>query len=114
MKNKISILLLAISLLLCLGTSCSDDYIDYEVYGSISGTVIDQEGQPISNATVTLLPDTHNTTTGNDGTFEFINLNPSQYGVRAFKEGYLPNTVNVTIKAGDHRLVSLKLPKDNN
>lgn len=113
MKNKIGFLSLAFALLLCFATSCSDDYVDYNVLGAISGTVIDFDtGNPVQQATVTLSPSGMNTYTGDDGRFEFVDLDARQYTVTVQKTGYVTNRKTVTTIAGGNVDISLTLQKN--
>ena len=100
-------------MLLCSTTSCSDDLIDYNVLGSISGTVIDVDTHnPVRSATVTLSPSGYNTYTGDDGHFEFIDLDARQYTVTVQKTGYVTNRKTVTTIAGGNVDISLTLQKN--
>lgn len=113
MKIKFGSFLLVCAMLLCITTSCSDDLVDYDVFGSISGTVIDLDsGNPIQQATVTLSPSGYNTYTGYDGTFEFVDLDARQYTVTVQKTGYITNRKTVTTIAGGNVDISLTLQKN--
>lgn len=113
MKTKLGSLLMACAMLFCFATSCSDD-IDYNVLGGISGEVIDLDtGNPIQQATVTLSPSGMNTYTGDDGTFEFVDLDERQYTVTVQKTGYSANRKTVTIVAGRVIPIKLTLKKNN-
>ena len=113
MKNKIGFITLAFTMLLCISTSCKDEFVDYNVYGSISGTVVKQDGNPVQNALVTLKPSIQNAYTGYDGSFEFVNLGIRQYNIWVQKDGYEPNNITVTAVAGENvnvNLVLLEIP----
>lgn len=114
MKTKrISSLLFACAMLLCITTSCDDDFVDYDVLGTITGTVIDLDThEPIQSATVTLSPSGMNTFTGSDGYFEFLDLNARQYTVTVQKTGYVTNRKTVTTVAGGNVNISLTLQKN--
>ena len=113
MKIKFGFLSLVLALSLCFATSCSDDYVDYNVLGAISGTVIDLDtGDPISQATVTLSPSGMNTYTRDNGHFEFVDLDARQYTVTVQKTGYQTNRKTVTIIAGGNVDISLTLQKN--
>lgn len=113
MKIKSGFLSLAFALLLCFATACSDDFVDYNVLGSISGTVIDVDTHdPVQSATVTLSPSGYNTYTGDDGRFDFIDLDARQYTVTVQKAGYITNRKTVTIIAGGNVNISLTLKKN--
>lgn len=110
MKKRIGLVLMACIMLLGFATSC--DEVDYDVFGSISGTVIDLDsGDPIPQATVTLSPSGMNTYTGNDGTFEFLDLDARQYTVTVQKTGYQTNRKTVTTISGGNVNISLTLKK---
>lgn len=113
MKTKFGFFLMAFAMLFCFATSCSDD-IDYNVLGGISGEVIDLDtGNPIQQATVTLSPSGMNTYTGDDGTFEFVDLDERQYTVTVQKTGYSANRKTVNIIAGRVIPIKLTLKKNN-
>jgi Carboxypeptidase regulatory-like domain len=63
--------------------------------GSISGRVVNESGQPLSNASVWIRPDTPeglpvtNTTTNRDGVFKYSGLEPGAYTVNASVPGYI-------------------------
>ena len=114
MKIKFGLLSLAFAMLLCLFTSCDDGLVDYDVYCTISGTVLDLDtGNPIQSATVTLSPSGYNTYTGDDGRFEFIDLDARQYTVTVQKTGYVTNRKTVTTVAGGVVDINLTLQKTN-
>lgn len=61
-----------------------------ELPGSIYGTVEDKAtGEPIKSVWVELLPSGLKTTTGSDGAFEFIEIDPSVYSLSVRKAGYI-------------------------
>ena len=63
---------------------------DIELSGSIYGTVEDKAtGEPIKSVWVELLPSGLKTTTGSDGAFEFIEIDPSVYSLSVRKAGYI-------------------------
>lgn len=113
MRIKISSLVMAFAMLLCFTSSCTDDLVDYDVYCTISGTVIDLDTHdPVQSATVTLSPSGYNTYTGDDGRFEFIDLDARQYTVTVQKTGYVTNRKTVTTIAGGNVDISLTLKKN--
>lgn len=105
---------MACAMLLCFVTSCDDGMVDYDVFGTISGTVIDVDtGNPVQQATITLSPSGLNTYTGDDGHFEFLDLDARQYTVTVQKTGYKTNRKTVTTIAGGNVDVSLTMQKNN-
>ena len=98
--------------LIAVVTSCEP--VTYDTFCTISGTVIDLDtGDPIQQATVTLSPTGYDTYTGNDGYFEFIDLDARQYIVTVQKTGYVTNRKTVTTIAGGVVDVNLTLQKRN-
>ena len=104
--------LLFLMALIALVTSCEP--VTYDTFCTISGTVIDLEtGDPIQQATVTLSPSGLNTYTGDDGHFEFLDLDARQYTVTVQKTGYVTNRKTVTTVAGGVVDINLTLQKNN-
>ena len=95
--------LLALSALLAcvmLFGACKSNTLD--IYGKISGRVTDaKDGNPLSTATVTLVPGSKTQQTGADGSFLFENLDEGQYTVSVQKSGYQPNRKNLTVISGE-------------
>ena len=65
--------------------------------GVIRGTVVDQFGHPIENATVQTLPPTHSILTTNDG-FIFNNVEDGEYSLIVSKEGYRGGSAYVEVR----------------
>ncbi|WP_226038856.1 carboxypeptidase regulatory-like domain-containing protein [Natrinema sp. DC36] len=80
---------------------------------SIAGTVTDAEtGEPISNASVTVIGDsqTDETTTDSEGAFELAGLpGDRDYAVTVEKRGYEPTTETTTVPAGETATVDVSL-----
>ncbi len=85
-------------LALCTLCACSDD--EEVMRGTIYGKITDPSGENLASVTMTLSPGGLSRTTGNDGTFEMIDLEPGQYTLQAQKSGYKTNTKTVNIVAG--------------
>ena len=86
--------------------------VTYNTFGTISGTVLDFEtGTPIQNAAVTLNPTGKNAFTGSDGYFQFNDLDPQQYTVRAQKDGYSTDSKTVNVHAGETESITISLRK---
>ncbi len=68
--------------------------------GSTSGNVVNGEGQALEGATVEIISGTTvvgTMTTGTSGTFQFTDLAPGSYTVRASKDGYESDETTVII-----------------
>lgn len=88
-----------ISVVLLGLVSCSQPFV--ETFGSISGTVSDSgDAEPLSGVTVSLTPPGLSQITGEDGTFQFDNLDVQEYLVSFMKDGYHPMSQKVSVKPG--------------
>ena len=98
MKVK-NIRYILISFALVLFSTCAEDI---EVFtGNIIGKVTDaQTGETLKGVSITITPTGNTKTTGSDGTFEFIDLEPKQYEIQAKKDGYISNSKSVTVVTG--------------
>lgn len=96
-------------LLLCLVfTGCVDTVADTK--GNIRGKVVDSlTDEPIQGVTVTISPGGTSSVTGNDGSFEFIDLSPAQYSLQAQKSGYKTNYKQISIFAGENGVGDMTL-----
>lgn len=96
MKTKLFLCLLALTLFL----SCKKE--EYASYGSIYGTVTDSKsGNLLPNVTVILSPGGITKITGNDGLFEYNDLDPQQYTITVQKDGYNTNRKTITVIVGE-------------
>lgn len=87
--------------------------VEYDTFSTITGTVLDYDnGEPISNALITLTPGGANTYTGIDGQFQFDEVEATSYTVRAQKTGYGSNSKYVNAEAGQTANVSLTMKKN--
>lgn len=98
-RSIIYVVLLA-SFAIQISSCVKEDDLMNNNLGTITGTVSDEDGQPISGVDVTISgigePEI-SVTTGSDGEFTFENIQMKIYGVRFSKAGWL--TVSVTINA---------------
>lgn len=80
-------------------TSCSKD--ETPGFGSIYGIVTDSStSQPVYGVTVVLSPGNLSTTTGEDGHYEFVDLEAGQYKVQVQASNYQANSKQITVNAG--------------
>ncbi len=84
---------LVVSVCLCLGAMLMGSPLAAQsTYGSITGTIRDASGAAVPDATVTLTSATTDFratfTTGADGEYTFVNLNPGPYTVEVDKPGF--------------------------
>lgn len=93
---------------LLLFSACSESTV-YTI-GNICGTAIDAEtGDPLPDCDIALSPLKLSTTTENDGTFLFPNIEKGQYAVRASKTGYVPDSKDLTVISGQNSRVDFQL-----
>ena len=82
--------------------------------GSLYGVVTDKTtGEPVRNAGVELLPLGRKSVTGNDGNFEFINIEEGTYKLFVTKAGYKDTISNdIIVKSGlDYQQHSIQIEK---
>lgn len=89
--------------LLCLISilfiSCQEDTIQPELFGGISGTVLDEVTQmPIEGASVTTAPPTISVITDVNGQFTINEAPVGNYNISAAKFGYTKNTISINVK----------------
>lgn len=109
MRKRFLIFLMTVSAAIGL-TACEPE--SYDTYCSISGTVIESgTNEPIQGVTITITPETQNTTTGHDGTFYFSNLDATIPSVRiqAQKIGYETNILSINTIAGETINITIPL-----
>lgn len=104
MQIKFKILLLAVTLL-TLAARTTLPVMAQNPTGSIRGTVTDQQGAVIQNATVTVTNkatlDTRTANTGGDGIYAVDNLLPGDYDVKIEATGFATqNMTSVAVHAG--------------
>ncbi len=92
--------------------TCACNKIQYDLFGNISGTVIDVDnGEPITQATVTLSPGGLNTYTGSDGHFAFNGIDAQQYTITVQKTDYQANRKIIEVLTGETVNVSITMKK---
>lgn len=75
---------------------------EYASYGSLYGTVTDSKsGDLLPNVTVILSPGGITKITGNDGLFEYNDLDPQQYTITIQKDGYNTNRKTISVIVGE-------------
>ena len=81
--------------------------------GSISGTVTDESGSPISGVTVSVKSKKpkfkDSGTTGSSGQFEFSDLSAGKYILTIQKSGYSSAKKSIKLKAGKNKVVNVQL-----
>ncbi len=77
------------SLLLALTTSCSEDGIEQEFFGELSGTVrANDTGEPLAGVKITTSPSSSTLFTDSEGNFKFTSIKEDTYSVSAEVENY--------------------------
>lgn len=89
-------------------SSCAKDEIN--MFGNIYGVVLNSNtAEPIQGARVTLTPTGKSTVTGNDGSYEFVDLEAGSYKVTIQADGYTSTLKNVTVVAGERAIGDVSL-----
>lgn len=93
-----------------LFVACSP--VEYDTFGAITGTVVDSDsGEPLGQVTVTLKPGGLNTYTGDDGHFDFRELEADTYNVWVQKPGYGATNKDVIVYGGETSKISFTMKK---
>ncbi|MCM1041173.1 MAG: carboxypeptidase-like regulatory domain-containing protein [Bacteroides sp.] len=100
---------------LLLTVSCKSTELEPDNFGAIYGTIADyvDTEKPIPEAYVTLSPGGKSVLSGEDGTFEFPDLEPQQYTITVQKAGYQTNRKSLTVVAGERVKVNITLQKNS-
>lgn len=93
--------------------SCSKD--EEATTGTITGFVTNYENanQPIAGASLTLNSKGLSKTTGSDGRYEFVNLEPGTYSIAVSANGFQTTTKQVTVYAGQTINCDFQLSKSS-
>ena len=92
--SKIAFVLISLLMAACGGS----DPVD--VSGGIVGTVYDSDNNPLQGVSMTLTPLGKTTTTGQNGTYSFNDIDAGSYRVQARKSGYQEDTKTVNVSVG--------------
>ena len=91
--------LLSLVLPLLLMVSCSEPVVN--TFGNIAGTVTDANTlAPLAGVSVKVSPLGYSQVTGNDGAFQFDNLDVQEYTLSFTRAGYEPHEEKVSVKPG--------------
>jgi uncharacterized membrane protein len=110
MKMKRILILISFAILAtCIKSSCTKEY---DSFGTLYGVITDHEtGNPIGIASLVLSPGGKTKTTGEDGMFEFNDLDPQQYTITVQKTGYQTNRKTITVVSGEKTEANIPLTK---
>ena len=101
-------IVLSLFFALCLLASCTQPIV--EVFGSISGYVVDEDtGEAVAGARVAITPVGLSQVTAVDGEFLFDNLDAQEYTLSIKKDGYQDMSQKVSVKAGMTSVVQVAL-----
>ena len=81
--------------------------------GSISGYVVDIEGNPVENAKVSLKGKKvfKKTVSDEEGLFEFLDLEAGKYVIKAIKKGYKRYKQTIGLEEGEEREIEIEMKK---
>jgi TolB protein len=112
MTSRLSIHIFLILFITALFSSCSEDKINPDATGILSGKVIDLETmEPLVLTNITTNPSTQSVMTDSTGTFMINNVPPADYKVIAKKSGYISQSISLTISADDTTKAEIALEK---
>lgn len=99
-------------LVFILLSSCKEDTVVPEFFGSIEGIVLDAEDNtPIVSAAVSTAPATTSLITDADGKFSYTNISTGSYTISVTKTGYEKKSVTVSVKEDEATPVTILLEK---
>lgn len=103
-----------IALALIVVSFCSCNPIEYDMFGTIDGKVLDYDtNEPVEYVTVQLSPGGKNMTTSSDGRFTFEELDARQYSLTVQKNGYETNMKTVNVISSETTEVIITMKKRN-
>jgi hypothetical protein len=106
MKTIIYFIVIACFLLI---TGCTEETIDINGKGTITGTVVEDETfLPLSNVKISTNPNTNTVFTDADGKFT-IELEKGTYAVKAEKDGFLVNFESADVETDEETMVVFEL-----
>lgn len=94
-------------------TITNPDTFFYRDVSNVSGSVIDQDGIPLSGVLLTLLEKTETTTTNSNGIYLFQNISVGTYTLRADMPGHIPIQKKVTVSSGNPNIFDFVLQIGN-
>lgn len=77
--------------------------------GTITGSVRDEEGNPVLSATLQLQSTRQGTAAGQNGHFTLENITPGKYVLLVTAIGYAKNEKQIDVKPGEHLDIHIKL-----
>jgi len=88
--------------------------VQAQVQGKVRGMVVDAQGHPLEKVTVSIISvrsasQRYETTTGKDGKFSQIGIQPGYYQVVFKKDGYLTKTTEVHVEIASDTVLEVKL-----
>lgn len=105
MKSKISLFFSIIAIVLM---GCKPDPVD--TTGSLSGTIRDAiDNSPLQGASVTLSPSGRTSVTGNDGHYQFRDVEMGSYTVSVSKGDYESTSQSATVQVGQNTMLDFTL-----
>ena len=92
--------------------SCKENTISPEMFGSISGIVLDaDDNSPIAGASIATSPPSNILVTDEYGKFEYSNIAVGDYTITISKNNYAKNSVSVQVKDGETTSPTILLNK---
>ena len=109
MKSKIFHYLLFMAVVL---TGCEPDPVD--TTGSISGTIRDAiDNTPLQGASITLSPSGRSSVTGNDGHYQFLDVEFGNYTIGISKANYESTSHSTIVQVGQNTTLDFTLRRAN-
>ncbi len=102
-----------LALIVFVESSCEEEKVDFDRYGSLSGTVVDGESYlPLKGVLVSTNPASSSVITSDDGTFEFSKVLTGEVTITARKNDYLTQNVLVSVYEDEQTSLNMYLVED--
>lgn len=86
--------------------------VEYDHFATITGMVIDDDDHtPIEGADISITPHLQTITTDDNGSFQFVDIEPDRYTIQVQKEGYKYQRKDVSVVAGETKNLVFYLKK---
>ena len=96
-KRCLAVLYLLLGLAVVAACSKDEEIFTGNIMGKVTNAAT---GEVLQGVVVTISPTGLSQTTGSNGYFEFLELEPRQYEIQARKSGYITNNKSVTVVTG--------------
>lgn len=95
------------TIFICLIAFGNIAYANDNSQGSVKGTIVSSDGQPVPYVTVSLNDVRVSVVANENGDFELLNIKPGEYQLEVSATGMQPKTMNIKIEAGKNAALTV-------